>query len=718
MENPKPLAAKDPNVVKPMSKLRAPTASKLRPPSALKQPSSIKIPSAIKAPSVSSKNAGKRPLVTSDKQSGNGNQAKRPRLGVAPGTKSSTAAPSRTTAASHQRGVKKPAPTSRTTTSRTATTRATNNHAANGRRGVVGKPAAAKKATSAPAPSATAKPGKAKRPTWDIKGRLEDMEKMMQSRNQENGALEYKMNLNQERLKQLEQLNDRLKGTVAQKEEQTTEASENIRQLRRQLEDAQDELSTSGRRYQQQIDDAEHRLTTLQRKHNSLEGDLEASTQECRGLKTTVAQLTSAQAGLKAQLSVVELNLEQSLQEGRAKDAEIARMKGVIAEHEKSIEEKESKIREDEGVRRKLHNTIQELKGNIRVFCRVRPLLGDEAAHGETIQHLLFPDDDQKVLEMEKLADGGLNETVGASRKNGSKYEFQFDKVFDPESKQQDVFEEISMLVQSSLDGYNVCIFAYGQTGSGKTYTMEGPDDPDDVTMGMIPRAVEQVFETAQQLQSKGWEYDMEANFVEIYNETIRDLLASPNSNVKHEIKMVDAKSSEVMVSNLTRPTVTSQEQVASLLKTASHHRAVAATNCNERSSRSHSVFRLKLKGLNRLTGESCQGTLNLVDLAGSERLNSSGSTGERLRETKCINKSLSNLGNVIMALGNKESHIPYRNSKLTHMLQNSLGGNSKTLMFVNVSPKEDNFQESLCSLRFATKVNQCNIGTAQKKVK
>ncbi|UYV80295.1 KIFC1 [Cordylochernes scorpioides] len=272
------------------------------------------------------------------------------------------------------------------------------------------------------------------------------------------------------------------------------------------------------------------------------------------------------------------------------------------------------------------------------------------------------------------------------------------------------VFEEISQLVQSVLDGYNVCIFAYGQTGSGKTFTMEGPStlhygDEESPARGMISRSVMQIFQSIEELAGKGWEYTLDASFLEIYNETIRDLLASPNSQAKCDIKMVQGRKDEVYVTNLTHVTITSQDQVPELLHKAHKNRAVAATNCNEHSSRSHSVFRLKLTGSNQLTGENCEATLNLIDLAGSERLKSSNAEGDRLKETKNINKSLSNLGNVIMALAQKDAHVPYRNSKLTHLLMNSLGGNSKTLMFVNISPLEKYFGETLNSLRFATKL-------------
>jgi len=275
--------------------------------------------------------------------------------------------------------------------------------------------------------------------------------------------------------------------------------------------------------------------------------------------------------------------------------------------------------------------------------------------------------------------------------------------VFVPGTVNNVIFEEISQLVQSALDGYNVCIFAYGQTGSGKTYTMSSPKD------GMIPQAVHQIYSVAESLRKKGWTYSMEGSFLEIYNENINDLLGKPEEmdKKKHEIKH-DTQRGKTTVTDLTTVNLDSSATVAHLLDRASGNRSVATTKANERSSRSHAVFILKLAGCNTATGERSEGVLNLIDLAGSERLVHSQSTGDRLRETQAINKSLSCLGDVIYALGNAKEggHVPYRNSKLTYLLQYSLGGNSKTLMFVNVSPLKQHLSETLCSLRFATKVH------------
>ncbi|RCH78021.1 kinesin-like nuclear fusion protein, partial [Rhizopus stolonifer] len=257
----------------------------------------------------------------------------------------------------------------------------------------------------------------------------------------------------------------------------------------------------------------------------------------------------------------------------------------------------------------------------------------------------------------------------------------------------------------------------YGQTGSGKTFTMQGPPQPTEKTTGMIPRAVHQIYDVTQQLKQFGWEYTMEGQFLEIYNESIHDLLGDVSNfgKIKHDIR--HEKNGKTTVTDMTTVRLDSPSRVKQMLKRASQNRATGATNLNERSSRSHSVFTLQLTGENTRTGERSSGLLNLIDLAGSERLSMSGSVGDRLKETQAINKSLSSLGDVIHSLVNKKegSHIPYRNSKLTWLLRNSLGGNCKTLMFVNVSPLVDHLNETLCSLRFATKVNSCQVGTVKK---
>ncbi|BAT73848.1 hypothetical protein VIGAN_01139200 [Vigna angularis var. angularis] len=383
--------------------------------------------------------------------------------------------------------------------------------------------------------------------------------------------------------------------------------------------------------------------------------------------------------------------------------------KRIIQGLQERLADKEFQVVEGEKLRKKLHNTILELKGNIRVFCRVRPLLPDDSA--DTV--VSFPTSTEALGRGIELV------------QSGQKYNFTFDKVFNHEASQQDVFVEISQLVQSALDGYKVCIFAYGQTGSGKTYTMMGrPDEPD--LKGLIPRSLEQIFQTSQSLKDQGWRYTMQASILEIYNETIRDLLLTnrssdhartENSASSKQYTIKHDANGNTHVSDLTIKDVCSADEISSLLRQAAQSRSVGRTQMNEQSSRSHFVFTLRISGKNENTEQQVQGVLNLIDLAGSERLSRSGATGDRLKETQAINKSLSSLSDVIFALGGKkEDHVPFRNSKLTYLLQPCLGGDSKTLMFVNISPDQSSTGESLCSLRFAARVNACEIGIPRRQ--
>jgi kinesin family protein C1 len=271
------------------------------------------------------------------------------------------------------------------------------------------------------------------------------------------------------------------------------------------------------------------------------------------------------------------------------------------------------------------------------------------------------------------------------------------------------VFEEVSQLVQSALDGYKVCLFSYGQTGSGKTHTMLG-DQACEKTRGIIPRAVAKVVEASEANAKKGWRYDMTASYVEIYNEQVRDLLcAGSGHSDKHSI--VHTPRGVTEVSGVRREPVASVDAAAGLVRRAASARAVEATQMNAVSSRSHTIFMLYITGTHDASGSRLTGCLNLVDLAGSERVGRSGAEGARLKEACAINKSLSCLGDVFQALSNKQSHVPYRNSKLTYLLQPCLGGDGKTLMFVNINPEAPSAEESLCSLKFASQVNAVELG-------
>lgn len=348
---------------------------------------------------------------------------------------------------------------------------------------------------------------------------------------------------------------------------------------------------------------------------------------------------------------------------------------------------------------RDLRNTIQDLKGNIRVYCRVRPPL--ESEMNKPLFNLNVVD--ACSIDVEKI------ELLNSARKG--KHSFSFDGIFTPHSSQEDVFTEVSAMVQSALDGYNVCIFAYGQTGSGKTYTMEGGCGKEQY--GIIPRAFNMIFTCMEDLKRMGWELTIKASFLEIYNEIIYDLLNSSKEQTSHEIKMVNSKGTDVYVTNLKEVEVKSSRDFIRLMIFAQRNRQTAATLNNERSSRSHSVAQIKISAINEKRKEKYTSNLNLVDLAGSE----SGKTTQRMNVTKHTNRSLSELAKVILSLQTNQSHIPYRNSKLTHLLMPSLGGNSKTLMLVNINQFDNCFGETLNSLRFATKVNSCRIIKAKKNL-
>lgn len=601
--------------------------------------------------------------------------------------------------------------------SRRQTTTALNDRT-NVRSGLTGQRSAVTKTSTNAANKTTSTAGSAnsgankKIAAWDVKGRLAAMESMMAASNT--------------RIASLEQEKTNLQTDVEVKKEVVQEASEEIKTLRKNIEKNEEELDQMSKtlrekenlyrseksQLERQLEDESYNKKSLERKLKGVEDELTSKQTEILGLKTSVAELSSSRAGVEAALSGTKTELEANRKMNLEQQAESERKSEEIRDLIRVQEEMMEKLRWGETERRRLHNMVQELKGNIRVFCRMRPLIGEEkVGSGEDIKHVKILSEKNMELMKEEA-----NKGIASGTKN-AKYEFEFDRVFGPAAGQSDVYDEISQLVQSALDGYNVCVFAYGQTGSGKTYTMEGgPGIEEDVTQcGVIPRTIRQIFDIKNKLVEKSWSYKLTASFLEIYNEEIRDLLNTDHS-LKYEIKMSDSKGSDMHVTNLKVEEVTNEDQIESMIKRARKNRAWAKTLCNERSSRSHSVFMLKIEGLNTKTSETCCGTLNLVDLAGSERVKDSGSEGVRLTEAQAINKSLSNLGNVIMALAQKNSHVPYRNSKLTHLLQNSLGGNSKTLMFVNISPKEEHMNETLNSLRFATKVNNCNIGTASAK--
>ncbi|CAL5228511.1 g11661 [Coccomyxa viridis] len=343
----------------------------------------------------------------------------------------------------------------------------------------------------------------------------------------------------------------------------------------------------------------------------------------------------------------------------------------------------EERYKEERALRREVHEELQMLRGNIRVVCRARP--------GTEQSVLAFP----------------LPGAITVFPPDRTIKEFEFNACFGPESSQEDVWEHVAPLIRSCADGYNACIFAYGQTGSGKTHTMQGPeDDP-----GVYQRALQELFcATSGSEVSQG--ADISVAMLEIYKEDVRDLLASESSKALDVCGLGPGRLPPGVdrIAGLTWRPVKDVADVAAALAHGTEQRATSATAMNATSSRSHAVLSVKLA-----FAEGGQSSLHLVDLAGSERIGRSEVVGQALKEAQSINKSLSALGDVICALQASAKHIPFRNSKLTQVLQDSLCGSSKVMLVCNLSPEAASAGETLSSLNFASRAAQVELGPAKR---
>lgn len=401
--------------------------------------------------------------------------------------------------------------------------------------------------------------------------------------------------------------------------------------------------------------------------------------------------------------------LEAQLKRVREQEEEHAR---VCEEHRRQLEEQQKRLVEMDQRRQAAVDELYNATGKIYVYVRARPMLPAEAAEGRA---LAFP---------------AANTVALASGRN---HAHTYNVVWDERATQAVVFKELQRFVQDVLDGISCCIFAYGQTGSGKTYTLYGrqdevrgtpsppagaatnvsntpaacePFDAESADNGIIPRALQCVFDSVATLREAGWQYTFAMSFVEVYNEQLHDLLdlaAKP-------VLRTDA-AGVPRLHGVSAVVVRSAAEAFGQLRRAARNRTIAATSFNAQSSRSHVLFRLGVVGTNE-AGTRRAADLDIVDLAGSERYDC-GAAAVRLAETANINLSLLSLMNVISALAHRRAFVGFRDSVLTRVLQSSLGGRSKVAVIVNVSPCAKDEEETINSLRFADDTNGCFLKAA-----
>ena len=356
------------------------------------------------------------------------------------------------------------------------------------------------------------------------------------------------------------------------------------------------------------------------------------------------------------------------------------------------------------------------MKSNIETYLRLKPLLDEKnnsLINNKMIKYRIEEENDKSKIKIEIP-----KEYTKDYYKSKKSYEFKFNGIFEQNSLQEEIFKKIgSKIINASLEGYNSTLFCYGQTGSGKTYTICGKNDSNinskeykNSEKGIIPRLIVSFFNKIKEKKNTNNSYSIYISYIEIYNENAYDLFDkshynSPLENWKKIIVYEDNYGNLIM-KNMSMIKVENEEQALDLLETGNYIRHVSSTSMNMASSRSHAIFSIIIEGKNNSNDIITVSKINLVDLAGSERLKSLNKNETIYNEAKYINLSLSFLEQVIVSLGDKEkgkiNHIPYRNSLMTTILKDSLGGNCKTILIANVSSDIKYLDETLSTMRFA----------------
>ena len=492
------------------------------------------------------------------------------------------------------------------------------------------------------------------------------------------------------------------KAQVVNLKRENTEANAKIKQLETELKKgrpgtgaATDDKNLQ-KRHEKILKELERKYEIEKNRTEKLQESLKGTEDDLKDTKKDRDNKSNELKKLEAELAALGVAAKQGVEAA-------GKVKGLETENKKLLDENKvltENYNTERVLRKKYFNMVEDMKGKIRVYCRARPLSGTETSRGNV-----------SVLNSQD------EYSISVQTQRGIK-DFQFDQVFMENSTQEKIFEDTNNLVQSAVDGYNVCIFAYGQTGSGKTFTMIG--DKEQNFPGIAPRAFNRIFDLIHELKSK-YDISVTAYMLELYNERLIDLFAKPGTSSDDKMEVKVDKKGLVWVKGAAIKEAHNAKELYALFDEGSKNRHTASTKMNADSSRSHLVISIVMESTNKTTGQTIKGKLSLVDLAGSERVGKTGASADQLKEAMSINKSLSALGDVISALSSEQQFIPYRNNKLTMLMQDSLGGNAKTLMFVNISPADYNQDESVISLTYASRVklitNQASKNSDNKEI-